>query len=141
MALALHESTLVERVLVTQPNAGMASFCGTCDVDQNDIPGLVEFTRFAGIDLVVVGPEGPLVNGLVDALTDAGIPTLGPHAAAARIEGSKRFAKEVMRDAGIPTEVDMGSGPEPRPAAESVVKAGRIVRQTCAYALPRAITK
>jgi len=81
----------------------MASFCGTCEVDPNDTPGLVEFSRFAGVDLVVVGPEGPLVNGLVDALTDAGIPTLGPHAAAARIEGSKRFAKEVMRDAGIPT--------------------------------------
>jgi phosphoribosylamine--glycine ligase len=55
------------------------------------------------IDLVVVGPEAPLVDGLVDRLADAGIPAFGPSAAAARLEGSKAFAKEVMEAAGVPT--------------------------------------
>ena len=59
--------------------------------------------RDEAADLVVVGPEAPLVGGVVDALTAEGIRAFGPSAAAARLEGSKAFAKEVMRDAGVPT--------------------------------------
>jgi phosphoribosylamine--glycine ligase len=69
----------------------------------DDVAGLVDFARRERIDLVVVGPEAPLVAGLVDRLSEAGILAFGPTAAAAEIEGSKAFAKEVMVAAGIPT--------------------------------------
>ena len=68
-----------------------------------DVPGLVAAARGHDVDLVVVGPEGPLVGGLVDALTAEGIPAFGPTAAAARVEGSKVYAKELMAAAGVPT--------------------------------------
>ncbi len=71
------------------------------DVAVDDIAGLV--TVAEGCDLVVVGPEAPLVAGLVDALGERGIPAFGPSAAAAQLEGSKTFAKEVMEAAGVPT--------------------------------------
>jgi phosphoribosylamine--glycine ligase len=68
-----------------------------------DVEGIVRTARDRGVDLVVVGPEAPLVAGVVDALGDAGVAAFGPSAAAARIEGSKSYAKELMRDIGIPT--------------------------------------
>ncbi|MBA3328447.1 MAG: phosphoribosylamine--glycine ligase, partial [Solirubrobacterales bacterium] len=68
-----------------------------------DVTGLVRAAAEEAVDLVVVGPEAPLVAGLVDALAVAGIPAFGPSADAARLEGSKAFAKEVMRAAGVPT--------------------------------------
>ncbi|HIA03831.1 MAG TPA: phosphoribosylamine--glycine ligase [Myxococcales bacterium] len=103
LALALNQSTLVERVFATRPNAGMAEFCGNVDVDISETETVVDAARRTDIDLVVIGPEGPLVNGMSDRFMEAGIPVLGPSASAARLEGSKRFAKELMRDAGIPT--------------------------------------
>jgi phosphoribosylamine--glycine ligase len=69
----------------------------------DDIAGLVELARRERADLVVIGPEAPLVAGLADDLAAAGIPAFGPRAAAARLEGSKAFAKEVMEAAGVPT--------------------------------------
>jgi phosphoribosylamine--glycine ligase len=72
-------------------------------VGVDDIPGLVALAREEGVGLVVVGPEAPLVAGLVDALAGAGIPAYGPSAAAAALEGSKAFAKEIMAAAGVPT--------------------------------------
>jgi phosphoribosylamine---glycine ligase len=72
-------------------------------VGADDVEGLVALARDEGADLVVVGPEAPLVAGLVDALGAAGIAAFGPSRAAARLEGSKAFAKEVMADAGVPT--------------------------------------
>ena len=71
-----------------------------------------------GIDLVVVGPEAPLVAGVADALRDAGVAVFGPGAAAARIEGSKTFAKDVMTAAGVPTALTLDT-----PRAPCVVKA------------------
>jgi phosphoribosylamine--glycine ligase len=68
-----------------------------------DIPALVKFAVDEKIDLVIPGPEAPLVAGIADALWDAGIPCCGPSAAAAQLEGSKRFTKEVADAAGIPT--------------------------------------
>jgi phosphoribosylamine---glycine ligase len=73
------------------------------EVGPEDLDGLVAAARSERVDLVVVGPEGPLVAGLADALSDAGILCFGPTAAAAAIEASKAFCKEVMAAAGVPT--------------------------------------
>ncbi|WP_226345380.1 phosphoribosylamine--glycine ligase [Agilicoccus flavus] len=73
------------------------------DVDVLDGPSVAALARDLGVDLVVVGPEAPLVAGVADAVRAAGIDCFGPSAAAARLEGSKSFAKDVMRAAGVPT--------------------------------------
>ena len=82
-------------------NPGIAAEARLVDVAVDDVPGLVAAAE--GCDLVVVGPEAPLVAGLVDELQARGIAAFGPSAAAARLEGSKAFAKEVMAAAGVPT--------------------------------------
>jgi len=81
-------------------NPGMAE---TTDVSMDDNAAIIDFAKGAKIDLVVVGPEAPLMNGLVDDLTAAGIRAFGPTSAAAQIEGSKSFAKDLMKKYGIPT--------------------------------------
>ncbi|MCB0921962.1 MAG: phosphoribosylamine--glycine ligase [Actinobacteria bacterium] len=91
----------VTEVVAAPGNAGMAAVVETLPVDVNDADAVAALA--AGFDLVVVGPEAPLVAGAVDACRAAGILAFGPTAAAARLEGSKDFAKEVMRSAGIPT--------------------------------------
>ena len=91
----------VTEVVAAPGNAGMAAVVQTRPVDVNDADAVA--TLATGFDLVVVGPEAPLVAGAVDACRAAGILAFGPTAAAARLEGSKDFAKEVMRSAGIPT--------------------------------------
>jgi phosphoribosylamine--glycine ligase len=73
------------------------------DIAVTDVDGIVAAAAGEGVDLVVVGPEAPLVAGLVDALAASGITAFGPTAAAARLEGSKAFSKEVMEAAGVPT--------------------------------------
>jgi phosphoribosylamine--glycine ligase len=84
-------------------NPGIAADATVHDVAADDVDGLVGLARELTVDHVVVGPEVPLVAGLVDALREARIPAFGPTAAAARLEGSKAFAKEVMIAAGVPT--------------------------------------
>ena len=84
-------------------NAGTAALATNVAVGAEDVEGLVAWARANRPDLVVVGPEAPLVKGLVDALEAAGVVAFGPVAAGARLEGSKRFAKEVMDAAGVPT--------------------------------------
>ena len=84
-------------------NAGTASIATNIPVGAEDVAGIVEWAVKEKPDLVVVGPEAPLVAGVVDALAEKGIPAFGPVAAGARMEGSKRFAKEVMRAANVPT--------------------------------------
>ena len=93
---------LIERheVHVAPGNPGMA---GVEFHPQNSVPGWVELAQNIAADLVVVGPEAPLVAGLVDELTFRGIPAFGPSAAAAQIEGSKAFAKEIMAAANVAT--------------------------------------
>lgn len=84
-------------------NAGTAAIATNVAVAAEDIDGVVAWATANHPDLVVVGPEAPLVKGLVDALQKIGVPAFGPVAAGARMEGSKRFAKEVMDAAGVPT--------------------------------------
>ena len=84
-------------------NAGMAEIATCVSVKATDVAGIVSWCEANGPDLVVVGPEAPLCAGLVDALGKVGVKAFGPVAAGARMEGSKRFAKEVMQAAGVPT--------------------------------------
>ena len=91
-------------LLCAPGNAGIARDKVEClDLSVDDVEGIVAAAREREVDLVVVGPEAPLVAGLVDALDEAGIRAFGPTAAAARLEGSKRYAKELMAAVGVPT--------------------------------------
>jgi phosphoribosylamine---glycine ligase len=91
-------------VIAAPGNAGIARDKVACvDVAADDVNALVALAHEKGCNLVVVGPEAPLVAGLVDACFEAGIQAFGPSAAAARVEGSKAHAKELMRAAGVPT--------------------------------------
>jgi phosphoribosylamine--glycine ligase len=96
-------SPLVREVLAAPGNAGIAADARTCDVPADDVERLVALAVAEAVDLVVVGPEAPLVLGLVDALAARGIPAFGPSAEAARLEGSKVYAKELMAACGVPT--------------------------------------
>ena len=89
----------------------------TFDVDVEDNEAIVNLAKDEGIDLVVVGPEVPLCNGAVDALTEAGIPAYGPNQSAARLEGSKAFSKDFFARQGIPT-AEYGNFSEVGPALE-----------------------
>jgi phosphoribosylamine--glycine ligase len=100
---ALARGARAASLLCAPGNAGIAADARCFDIEVEDLDGLVRLARDERADLVVVGPEAPLVAGLVDALEDEGLRAFGPTAAAARIEGSKAFAKEVMREAGVPT--------------------------------------
>ena len=101
---ALFRSPQRPELLAAPGNAGIARDRVPChQVAADDVPALASLAREEGCDFVVVGPEAPLVAGLVDALAEVGIPAFGPSGAAARIEGSKQYAKELMRDVGVPT--------------------------------------
>ena len=84
-------------------NAGTVDIATNVALKAEDIEGITEWAKAERPDLVVVGPEAPLVAGLVDSLEKAGVAAVGPVAAGARMEGSKRFAKEIMDAAGVPT--------------------------------------
>lgn len=91
------------RLFCAPGNAGTAALAENVPIAAEDVPALLAWAREHRPDLTVVGPEAPLCAGLVDALEAAGLRAFGPCQAAARIEGSKRFAKEVMLAAGVPT--------------------------------------
>lgn len=112
---ALARSASVDAVLCAPGNAGIAEVAELRVVDPADAGAVVALARAEGCDLVVVGPEGPLVAGVADALEAAGVAVFGPSAAAARIEGSKSFAKDVMAAAGVPTG-GYWTGTDPRAA-------------------------
>jgi phosphoribosylamine--glycine ligase len=101
---ALLRSPQGPELIAAPGNAGIARDKVACfDVAADDISGLVALAKEQRCDLVVVGPEAPLCAGLVDACFEAGVKAFGPSAAAARIEGSKAHAKEIMKAAGVPT--------------------------------------
>jgi phosphoribosylamine--glycine ligase len=100
---ALARSPQQPEILAAPGNPGIASVARCVPVGVDDLDGLVALAREEHVGLVVIGPEAPLVAGLADRLADAGIAHFGPTAAAAQLEGSKAFAKEVMASAGVPT--------------------------------------
>ncbi|MFC4272221.1 phosphoribosylamine--glycine ligase [Sneathiella chungangensis] len=99
----LKKSPLIKRLICAPGNGGIADVAECVAIGAEDIQKIVDFCRKEAIDFVVVGPEMPLVMGLVDALDAAGIKSFGPRAAAAALEGSKGFMKDLCRENNIPT--------------------------------------
>ena len=100
---ALSGSPLCERLYCAPGNAGIAAVAECVEVDAEDLDGLMTLVTAKKIDFVVVGPEAPLVLGLVDRLIAAGVKCFGPTAAAAQLEGSKSFTKQLCAKYVIPT--------------------------------------
>jgi len=100
---ALRRSPQRPELLCAPGNPGIAADARLLEIAADDVDRLVDAARDEAVELVVVGPEAPLVAGLVDALTQAGVTAFGPTAAAAKLEGSKEFAKRAMAAAGVPT--------------------------------------
>ncbi|MFL6829129.1 MAG: phosphoribosylamine--glycine ligase [Sphingomicrobium sp.] len=103
LAWRLRQSPSCDRLIAAPGNPGIARWAECAAIEPCDPQAVVGLARSAGIDLVVVGPEAPLVAGVGDALRAAGIAVFGPNAAAARIEASKGFTKDLCRANGIPT--------------------------------------
>ncbi|HZT45422.1 MAG TPA: phosphoribosylamine--glycine ligase [Gaiellaceae bacterium] len=118
LAWKLSQSPLLEELHAAPGNPGIAALGQCHPVRADDGEGLLGLARALEIELAVIGPEAPLVAGVADELRHAGIAAFGPSAAAARIEGSKSFAKEVLAAAGVPTATTLT---DPRPPC--VVKA------------------
>ncbi|MDE2757547.1 MAG: phosphoribosylamine--glycine ligase, partial [Acidobacteriota bacterium] len=103
LAWKIGRSPLVERVFCAPGNGGTASIADNVTLAADDLPGLTRFALDRSIDLTVVGPELPLVLGIVDRFRSHGLSIVGPTAAAARLEGSKIFAKDFMKRHQVPT--------------------------------------
>ena len=99
----LAQNPTVDKIFAAPGNAGIAEIAECLQADPSDAETMSNLAEDLGIDLTVIGPEGPLVAGLADELASRGLPVFGPTKAAARIEGSKAWAKEVMEKAGVPT--------------------------------------
>jgi phosphoribosylamine--glycine ligase len=103
LALALSKSPLLSQLFVAPGNPGTEAIARNVAIDVTDHGAVIDFCKLMHIDFVVVGPEAPLVAGLVDDLAEAGILAFGPTKAAAQLEGSKGFTKDLCRDFNIPT--------------------------------------
>ncbi len=103
LAWKLRQSSRVTQVFIAPGNAGTAEEGENVNIAANDIPGLIKFAQNNQIGLTVVGPEGPLVEGVVDAFQAAKLRVFGPSRAAAQLEGSKIFCKEMLRHADVPS--------------------------------------
>jgi len=100
---SFRRSALAGDIFCAPGNAGTAGDAHNLDIRAEDVSGLLDFARRNGVDLTVVGPEAPLVAGLTDVFREHGLAVFGPSQAAAQLEGSKVFAKEVMSAGGVPT--------------------------------------
>ncbi|WP_420454571.1 phosphoribosylamine--glycine ligase [Rubrivirga sp.] len=122
LVAALARSPRRPHLLCAPGNPGTAASAENVAVAADDLDGLVALALDRGVDLVVVGPEVPLVAGLADRLDQAGVPVVGPSKAAARLEGSKAFAKDAMARFGVPTAASrtfgLGSLDEARAAVD-----------------------
>ena len=125
LAWQAKQSANVEKVFVAPGNAGTAQEPGieNIAISVSDIDGLVNFAKEQGVGLTIAGPEDPLVNGIVDKFSSAGLACFGPSAAAAQLEGSKAYAKDFMARHGIPTAA-YGKFTEVEPAIEFIRKHG-----------------
>lgn len=103
LARACARSSQIGKLFVAPGNPGCATVATTCPVDLSDSRQILALSKREAIDLVIVGPEAPLVAGIVDELEREGIACFGPSRAAARLEGSKGFAKDFCREFGIPS--------------------------------------
>jgi phosphoribosylamine--glycine ligase len=103
LAWKISQSTKVSKIYAAPGNAGIGQMAECVPVSSEDIPGLLSFAKGRKIDLTVVGPEGPLSLGIVDAFTKAGLRIFGPGGGAAEIEASKSFAKDLMKKYRIPS--------------------------------------
>ncbi|MCG7417111.1 phosphoribosylamine--glycine ligase [Microbacterium sp. ACRRU] len=101
--LALRSEEVSHAIYAAPGNAGIARDAHVVELNANDPAAVTEFAQTESIDLVVIGPEAPLVAGVADALRERGIPVFGPGKAAAQLEGSKTYAKRIMDAAGVPT--------------------------------------
>jgi phosphoribosylamine--glycine ligase len=120
---AIAASPLCDRLFCAPGNAGIAREAECVPIQAEDVDGIVRFALAEAIDLVVVGPERPLVLGLVDRLEEAGVKAFGPSAAAAAIEGSKGFMKDLCARHGIPTAA-YGRFTEREPARDFAARMG-----------------
>jgi phosphoribosylamine--glycine ligase len=99
----IKQSPKVEKIFCAPGNAGTAELAENIPIAADDIEGLLEFALQKGIGLTVVGPEQPLVKGIVDRFEEKGLRIFGPNARAAELEGSKSFSKDIMKKYGLPT--------------------------------------
>jgi len=123
LAWKIAQSDEVEKIYAIPGNPGISEIGECVNIQVSDIKKIVEFAKDKGIDLTVVGPEAPLVAGIKDAFEEAGLNLFGPDKSSAKLEGSKSFAKTLMKELGVPTaEFEVFENPEE--AKEFVKKAG-----------------
>jgi phosphoribosylamine---glycine ligase len=103
LAWGLRKSPMLDAFYCAPGNAGIAAIATCVSLDHSDPDAIIAFCRTNDIPFVVVGPEAPLVDGIADTLREAGLKVFGPSAAAAQLEGSKRFTKDLCREFAIPT--------------------------------------
>jgi phosphoribosylamine--glycine ligase len=106
---ALLRDTTAHEIVVAPGNAGIAAVVETVSLNTTDGPLIADYAMEQGVELVIIGPEAPLVAGVANALRAVGVPVFGPDKAAAQIEGSKEFAKEIMNAARVPTGRSMSA--------------------------------
>ncbi|MGX9357186.1 phosphoribosylamine--glycine ligase [Roseobacteraceae bacterium S113] len=103
LAWAVHQNPKCDKLIVAPGNAGIAQIADLAAIDANDGGAVIALCEAEAVDLVIIGPEAPLAAGVADRLRDAGISVFGPSAAAAQLEASKRFTKEICAAANAPT--------------------------------------
>ena len=103
IACKVAESNRIDKIYAAPGNAGIAEVAECTDISAMDFPKLIDFAKEKQVDFVIVGADDPLVAGAIDEFEKAGFKAFGPNAAAAKIEGSKAFSKDLMKKYNIPT--------------------------------------